>query len=224
MGKTLFFAVVGYLSGSVLYAKLFCRLFGKADAINKSRDHNPGTSNAFKFGGFWCGLLTLVFDLLKGFVPTSLYVAATRNLMDWGLAFVLAAPVIGHIFPLFYKFKGGKGIAASFGCLLGILPYWLPLMSLASVFIFFSVALRISPNFYRTAVTYPSALILMIFFGVSPAVLLGFAIITATVCIRLYISKEIKERLGVKLLWIHSFYHAEPEEDTTLRAQPSNKN
>ena len=68
------FAVLGYLSGSVLYARVFARLFGNRDILSHSRDQNPGTANAFMYGGFMCGLCTLVFDLLKGFLPVYLFV------------------------------------------------------------------------------------------------------------------------------------------------------
>lgn len=52
------------------------------------------------------------------------------------LSAVLAAPVVGHAFPIFYRMKGGKGIAVSFGCLLGMLPMWKPAAILAAYFIF----------------------------------------------------------------------------------------
>ena len=57
------FILLGYLSGSVLYARVFARLFGKEEMIENSRDRNPGTANAFMYGGFWCGLLTLICDI-----------------------------------------------------------------------------------------------------------------------------------------------------------------
>ena len=74
---------------------------------------------------------------------------------EWlSCAFVIAAPVIGHIFPIFFRFRGGKGIAVTFGCLLGLLPSWQPLAWLAAFFIFFSVVVRITPHYYRTLITY----------------------------------------------------------------------
>ena len=70
------------------------------------------------FGGFLCGLLTLSGDLLKGFVPVQLYMHNAGT--DAGLALVLAAPVLGHAFPLFYGFRGGKGVATILGAGTGI--------------------------------------------------------------------------------------------------------
>ncbi len=169
-----------------------------------SPDHNPGTANAFRYGGFWCGLLTLVCDLLKGFLPVFLYMAYIGLEPTDGLSFALmmATPVIGHAFPVFFRFQGGKGIAVSFGCLLGLLPIWQPLALLAAFFIFFSVALRITSHYHRTLVTYLCALISMFFIVGNPAIWGGFLMISAAVIFRLLISRENKEQMRVKVLWM----------------------
>ena len=72
---------LGYLSGSVLYARIFSRLFQKENMLEQSKDHNPGTANAFMYGGFWCGLLTLLFDLGKGFFPVYLSYSTEQRLI-----------------------------------------------------------------------------------------------------------------------------------------------
>lgn len=69
MEQGLLYLLAGYLSGSVLYARVFSGLLRRGDVTEKSRDGNPGTANAFLYGGFWCGALTLVCELLKGFCP-----------------------------------------------------------------------------------------------------------------------------------------------------------
>ena len=71
MIKTIGFIFLGYLSGSVLYARIFAALFKKDNMIENSKDKNPGTANAFMYGGFWCGLLSLIVDLAKGVLPVS---------------------------------------------------------------------------------------------------------------------------------------------------------
>ena len=195
----------GYLSGSILYARIFAKLFRKEDMIEKSRDRNPGAGNAFMYGGFWCGVLTLTCDILKGFFPVYLFMQYAPELSPdmLSIAFVMAAPVVGHAFPVFYKGRGGKGIAVTFGCLLGLFPFLEPFAILAAFFIFFSCILRINPHYYRTLAAFLCALIGMLLLVKQPMVLLGFAIIAVVVSSRMLLSEEEKEKMRIKLLWMH---------------------
>jgi len=74
--RALLYSAAGYISGSILFARVFGAVF-KKDILNQSRDGNPGTANAFMYGGFFCGVLTLLFELLKGFIPVFLYLRKT---------------------------------------------------------------------------------------------------------------------------------------------------
>lgn len=203
--QTVAFVLMGYLSGSVLYAKVFAKMFGKEGMIENSKDQNPGTSNAFKYGGFLCGTLTLICDLLKGFLPIFLFMRCSQSQdpVPVGTALVLAAPVVGHAFPVFYKWKGGKGIAVTFGCLTGLLPMWQPLITLAVFFIFFSIVLRITPHYHLTLAAYLFSMCSMVCRIHQMPVVIGFAIITVVVCIRMFASPEEKEKMKVRLLWMH---------------------
>ena len=120
MVRALLFILLGYLSGSVLYAKIWGKLLCGTDITQGSTDGNPGTANAFIQGGFWCGVLTLLCELLKGILPVYFYMwgMEPQALSDGWMALVIAAPVLGHTFPLFQKHHGGKGIAVSFVSLL----------------------------------------------------------------------------------------------------------
>lgn len=205
MTRAMMFIVFGYLGGSVIFARVFGQMFYKRDVTYDGIDHNPGTYNAFKYGGFWMGLLTLLCDLAKGIIPVYLYIHGTED-PDLGLplAFVIAAPVVGHAFPIFYHFKGGKGIAVSFGTLLGLFPDMLPVLFLAATFIFFSVVVKVSPHYYRTTAAFCTANVLILVFSGSPyAVAVGFLISSACVGIKLYHSTEEKQSLEVKLAWKH---------------------
>lgn len=102
---------------------------------------------------------------------------------------------------MFYRFQGGKGIAVTFGCLLGLLPIWQPVATLAMYFILFSVVLQISPHFYRTLVAYLCALVHMIFIVKIPAIWMGFLVISGVVLLRLHMSKEQREQIEVKWVW-----------------------
>lgn len=194
------FVLLGYLSGSILYARIFAKLFKKENIIEGSKDRNPGTANAFMHGGFWCGVLTLIFDILKGLLPVCLFMQTQTDLS--ALPFVMAAPVVGHVFPLFYKFKGGKGIATTFGCLLGLIPLWQPFVIQAVFFIFFSAILRITPHYHRTLITYLCSLLCIVSFAEQSSVMIGFSIITVAVYIRMLTSPEERKKMGVKLLWM----------------------
>lgn len=201
--RTVAFVLWGYLSGSVLYAHIFANIFGKKDFIGQSKDHNPGTANAFMHGGFLCGLLTLICDIGKGFLPVFSYMRYSGYENSFGMAMCMVAPVIGHAFPIFYRLKGGKGIAVTFGCLLGILPIWKPLGILIILFLFFSVIIRVTPHYYRTIVVYLCALCGMVYSVEASMAILGFALITGVVFIRMFLSAEEKEGMRVKLLWMH---------------------
>ena len=201
--RALWYTLAGYISGSILFARVFGGVFDK-DVTGKSKDGNPGTANAFMYGGFICGLLTLIGELLKGFLPVFLYLRGDGlRMFGPGIAFVLAAPVIGHAFPVFYGFRGGKGIAASFGSLLGLFPNVYPVGILALTFLFFSLVLRISPHYHRTLMTYALSAVLMFLLLRSRWIFWGFAVISLVVGARLLLSKEEKEKLKVGLLWRH---------------------
>lgn len=200
MTHPLLCCLFGYLSGSVLYARVFTRLLRKPDVVENSRDRNPGAANAFALGGFWCGALTLVFDLLKGFVPVFLCFRSC-SAASWWAAAVLAAPALGHIFPVYRHFRGGKGIAVTFGCLAGLFPMWEPFALLAAVFIFFSAGLRITPHYHRTIATYAAVAAALFLLKMPAPVCVGFLVITGAVCVRLRLSPEARERPRVSLLW-----------------------
>lgn len=202
MKNTIAYILLGYLTGSILFARIAGRLFHKNDILSKSTDRNPGTANAFVYGGFTCGILTLTGDLLKGFLPIYLFLQSqTAGELSQNFAFVLAAPVFGHAFPLFYRFRGGKGIAVSFGCLLGLFPFCKPIAVLAAYFIIFSLIFKITPHFQRTLITYLcSAATMFTILGIN-GISLGFLLMTAIVCLRLHLSKEKRERMRIMPTW-----------------------
>ncbi len=184
MLTALLFTAVGYLSGGLLFAKYFGRLLARKDIVSQSDDKNPGAYNAFLHGGILCGCLTAVCDMLKGFLPVFIYnrFFATE---PCGIAFVLAAPVFGHCFPALHKFKGGKGISATFGCLLGLMPELASVTVLGVTFIFFSAIIEISPNSSRTLFCFAFSVLILPFILQSTAVYFGFVLISCTVGARL---------------------------------------
>lgn len=197
----LLYSVFGYLSGSILFARVFGRLFRK-NITEKSSDQNPGAYNAFRNGGFACGALTLCGDLLKGFLPVYWYVTATElDACRWDLVLILMAPVAGHLYPFFHGFRGGKGIAVSFGCLLGLFPLLRPAVILAGVFIFLSVVVRVTPHYDRTLWTYRLAAVCMPVFVKQPFAAIGFIGMAFLINSHLRIKYQETEKCQVKLLW-----------------------
>lgn len=194
------YILVAYLSGSVLYANVFGTLFGVREKYDAMPDANPGVANAYLCGGFWCGTLALLGDLAKAAVPVYLF-THLGPLPGWALPLLLAAPVVGHILPVFYGFHGGKGIAATFGALLGLFPDLPPFMLFAASFIFLSVVVRVSPHYYRTIAAYLLCAALMLLWHIAAGPLLGYLLITAAVCARMALSREQKPKCEVNLLW-----------------------
>lgn len=148
-----FWILIGYFSGSILYGYLIPRCFCHVDVTEVSDDGNPGTANAFKYAGFGAGCLVILLELLKSFVPVFL---AARFIDPTGLPFalVMAAPVAGHAFSVFFKGKGGKAIAASFGVLLALFPNLFPVAALAFFYLLFSLVIVINPHLYRSIITF----------------------------------------------------------------------
>ena len=202
--RTILYALFGYISGSVLYAKNFMKLFNKEELIEESKDKNPGTANAFMYGGMTCGIMTLICELLKGIVPVHMYIngATPQEIGIIPLAIVLTMPVVGHVCSMFDNFQGGKGIAVTFGCLLGLAPDIKAVIILALFFIFYSLIFRVIPHFYRTIVTYVSTLAGLFILNENQAVNVGFLFITLVVLVRLHQSTEVREKLRIKLLWM----------------------
>ena len=103
-----------YLLGSLSAAILFCRLFGLPDPRSEG-SRNPGATNVLRIGGKWPALIVLVFDMLKGMLPV--WAGYYLGLTHFELGMVALAACLGHIFPVFFNFKGGKGVATAFGAI-----------------------------------------------------------------------------------------------------------
>ena len=108
------FTMLGYLSGSILYACWLPKLICGEDIVEGSSDRNPGTANVFKNCGIFIGTLVLICELMKGFLPV-FFARKAATVESLLFAPVLVAPVFGHAFPFLNTKKGGKAIAVSFG-------------------------------------------------------------------------------------------------------------
>ncbi|MCK4493497.1 MAG: glycerol-3-phosphate 1-O-acyltransferase PlsY [Methylococcales bacterium] len=108
---------VAYLTGSISSAIIVCQLMGLPDPRGQGSG-NPGATNVVRIGGKKAGAITLVGDALKGLIPV--LIAQLWGVNAFILSCVVFAAFIGHLYPIFFKFKGGKGVATSFGVTLGV--------------------------------------------------------------------------------------------------------
>jgi len=114
-----FVAIFGYLSGSIPTGLILTKFFSKVDP-RKIGSQNIGATNIYRTAGKTLGVLTLVFDVLKGSIPIG--IAIWLNLPDLWIVISGLSPFLGHVFPIFLGFKGGKGVATALGIYLMISP------------------------------------------------------------------------------------------------------
>lgn len=120
------FIIIGYLVGSLSSAILVCKAMGLPDPRSQGSG-NAGATNVLRIGGKLPAGLVLLGDILKGLLVV--LVAKAIGVQGFMLALVALATVVGHMFPVYFKFKGGKGIATAFGCIL-VLSFWLAIFCL----------------------------------------------------------------------------------------------
>jgi glycerol-3-phosphate acyltransferase PlsY len=125
---TLVFVVAAYLLGSISFAVVSSKLFNLPDPRSYGSG-NPGATNVLRSGKKAAAALTLFGDAAKGWL--AVFVAIQFALTNVQIALVVLAVFLGHIFPVFLRFKGGKGVATALGVLLG-LNVWLGLSALAT--------------------------------------------------------------------------------------------
>ena len=198
MQQYYFFILLGYLSGSILFARLIPKYCCGIDICALSRDKNPGVFNAFEHAGPGIGILVLCLELAKGFFP----VHFALSILDPGqrmFALVLAAPVFGHAFPLFHFREGGKSIAVSFGCLLGLFPDLRPVLTLAMFYLLFSLIIIIEPHLVRSIVTYVCLSLASVRNFSLPSIVLGILLISLIVIVR-HMLKAEKEPVSIRHL------------------------
>ncbi len=111
------FIILGYLAGSISTAIIVCRMMGLPDPRSEG-SRNPGATNVLRFGGKKAAAITLAGDFLKGLLPVLL--ARGAGVDETGLALTALAAFLGHLYPVFFGFEGGKGVATAFGVILGL--------------------------------------------------------------------------------------------------------
>ncbi|MEO6118110.1 MAG: glycerol-3-phosphate 1-O-acyltransferase PlsY [Methylotenera sp.] len=128
--------VAAYLLGSISFGILVSKAFGLPDPRTVGSG-NPGATNVLRSGKKMAAALTLLGDALKGWIPV--WLALQSDMLMWVVATVGVAVFMGHLYPIFYKFKGGKGVATALGVMLAISP-WLGLAALLTWVVVFAIS------------------------------------------------------------------------------------
>lgn len=153
--------VVAYLLGSLSFAVIVTRVMGLSDPRTYG-SKNPGATNVLRSGSKAAAIVTLLLDAFKGWLPVVLvrWFGKPYGLEEGTVALVGLAAFLGHLWPVFFRFQGGKGVATALGVLLGV-SGWLGLITavtwlLVAVFFRYSslaslVAAALAPVFYLLA-------------------------------------------------------------------------
>ncbi|WP_332855128.1 glycerol-3-phosphate 1-O-acyltransferase PlsY [Duganella sp. S19_KUP01_CR8] len=130
--NTVWMTVAAYLIGSISFAVVMSKLFGIADPRTYG-SKNPGATNVLRSGNKAAAIMTLIGDGAKGWLAVWLAIRYQDQLQigDATIALVAIAVFLGHLWPVFFRFVGGKGVATALGVLLGLNP-WLGLATLVT--------------------------------------------------------------------------------------------
>ena len=131
--------IAAYLIGSISFGILVSKVFALPDPRTVGSG-NPGATNVLRSGKKLPAILTLLGDALKGWLPV--WLALQSNMLMWVVAAVGLAVFFGHLYPIYHKFKGGKGVATALGVMLAV-SGWLALACLVAWVIVFAIS-RIS--------------------------------------------------------------------------------
>jgi glycerol-3-phosphate acyltransferase PlsY len=173
--KWLFLVAFAYLLGSVPVGLIVSRLFGGQDPRGAGSG-NIGATNIARTMGKVPGIVTLVGDALKGFVPTVWALGSFES--PWAVVFVALAAFLGHLFPLYLGFKGGKGVATALGIFLALTPW-----SVALAGCLFAAILWKWRMVSLGSVSAAAALPLLTAFGGNPAAVTLLAITVAALVV-----------------------------------------
>lgn len=165
--------VIAYLLGSISSSVIVCKIAKKPDPREEG-SKNPGTTNVLRLAGKKPALFTLLGDILKGVI--AIIIGRLLAQQGFNLSLVAVGVYLGHLFPLFHKFKGGKGVATGFGAILAMSP----LVGIIGAVIWVLVAVVFRYSSLAALVAYLVAPFLMLFLS-KPSYFVGILAITVLV-------------------------------------------
>lgn len=166
---TALFVIAAYLIGSISFAVVCSRVFGLADPRTYG-SKNPGATNVLRSGNKKAAIATLIGDCLKGWfaVWLAMQLGPRFGITETGIALVAIAVFLGHLWPVFFRFVGGKGVATALGVLLG-LNVWLGVATLAT-WLIIAYAFRYS-SLAALVCSVFAPFFYMLMFGVDPVLM-----------------------------------------------------
>ena len=190
---TVAMTVAAYLLGSISFAVVMSKVYGIADPRTYG-SKNPGATNVLRSGNKGAAIMTLLGDGAKGWLAVFLadHFASALGMGDTAVALVAIAVFLGHLWPVFFRFVGGKGVATALGVLLGINP-WLGLATLAT-WLIIAYAFRYSSLAALVAALF-APFYYALLFGVDPILL---AVIVMSVLLAYRHSQNIANLLAGK--------------------------
>lgn len=132
----LIYIVPAYLLGSISFGILMSRVFGLPDPRTVGSG-NPGATNVLRSGKKAAAVLTLLGDAAKGWF--AVWLALDSGLLMWEVCAVALAVFIGHLYPIYYRFRGGKGVATALGVMLAV-SFWLALAAILTWLLVFALS------------------------------------------------------------------------------------
>lgn len=161
-------AVLAYLLGSLSFSIIASDVLGEED-IRKKGSGNAGLTNAIRTGGTWVAILTLIGDSLKGVgaIFAAKWIMSsdpTPDAVKWGMYAAAVAVVFGHIYPIFFRFRGGKGVLTT-GAVVAVLDWRAFLVLLGVFLIVFVISGIVSLSSIIAAVLIPGASIIINYDG-----------------------------------------------------------
>lgn len=177
-----------YLLGSIPFGLIVSKLKGIDIRLHGSK--NIGATNVFRVLGKKWGLITFLFDAVKGFIPSFFFPLFLKNneLHDIGVIYGVLS-ILGHTFSIFLKFKGGKGVATSAGVLIGIIPYGV----LIGIFSWI-VCLSLSKYVSVSSIVASLVVLLVVILDESASLVLEILMFSITILI-IFLHKENIKRL-----------------------------
>lgn len=175
--KCIIISLIAFCLGSIMFSYFIPKIFLNVDIRKvKGSDGNPGSSNAIKACGKPIGFSCMVLDIFKALLPVFL-AWTTFKVNDYYLIPIMIAPILGHAYSPFLKFRGGKSIGCAFGVLLAVLPITRIVVLMALSMALFKFIIVIKPDSTLVFVSYVVSIIVALIFEPLPFIKIAYAIL-----------------------------------------------